>query len=189
MVFAGPATAEERDLLADERVAGLVRSVGTLERPRTLALQRAADSLLVIAEGDSARSVATNKLYEYLAAGRPVLVLGEESEAAQTVRESGAGIVAPAGDRGGVAAALTRLVDGVQPVSPGIERFAWPALAERFEAEIPRRRSGAKGARQRRGRPRRPPAPPGAPGGRRRCRSRTVGWPPGMWSPRSRSTP
>ena len=136
VVFAGPATAEERDLLADERVAGLVRSVGTLERPRTLALQRAADSLLVIAEGDSARSVATNKLYEYLAAGRPVLVLGEESEAAQTVRESGAGIVAPAGDRGGVAAALTRLVDGVRPVSPGIERFAWPALAERFEAAI-----------------------------------------------------
>jgi glycosyltransferase involved in cell wall biosynthesis len=136
VVFAGPTTEEERTLFADERVSGLVRTVGTLERPRALALQRAADSLLVIAEGASARSVATNKLYEYLAAGRPVLVLGEESEAARTVREAGAGLVAPASDPSAVAEALRRLVDGVSAGDSDIGVFAWPFLAKRFEQEI-----------------------------------------------------
>jgi glycosyltransferase involved in cell wall biosynthesis len=137
VVFAGPATDEERTMFADERVAGLVRSVGTLERAEALALQRAADSLLVIAEGSSGKSVATNKLYEYLAAGRPVLVLGEDSEAARTVRDGGAGIVAPAGDPAAVADALRRLVTSDLPGGTGaIEQYSWPVLAERFEREL-----------------------------------------------------
>jgi glycosyltransferase involved in cell wall biosynthesis len=137
VVFAGPATEEEREMLADERVTGLVRSVGTLARSEALALQRAADSLLVIAEGASGRSVATNKLYEYLAAGRPVLVLGEDSEAARTVRDGGAGIVARAGDPAAVAAALRRLIAGDVPEpSVAVDRFSWPVLAERFEQEL-----------------------------------------------------
>jgi glycosyltransferase involved in cell wall biosynthesis len=137
VVFAGPTTEEERALFADERVSGLVRSVGVLERPRALALQRAADSLLVIAAGASGRSVATNKLYEYLAAGRPVFVLGEQSEAARTVREAEAGIVAPAGDPAAVAEALRRLEAGAAGGSRNaIERFSWSLLAQRFEAEI-----------------------------------------------------
>ena len=100
VVFAGPTTAEERELLADERLGGLARSVGALERPHALALQRAADSLLVVAAGASMRSVATNKLFEYLAARRPVLVLGDESEAARIVTQAEAGIVAPSDDPG-----------------------------------------------------------------------------------------
>lgn len=139
VVFAGPTTAEERALLADERLGGMARSVGTLERPLALALQRAADSLLVVAEGASLRSVATNKLFEYLAAGRPVLVLGEGSEAARIVHEARAGIVAPGSDPVAVAAALRRLVAGeIQPSGAGLDGFAWPLLAERFEEEIER---------------------------------------------------
>jgi glycosyltransferase involved in cell wall biosynthesis len=136
VVFAGPTTTEERELLGDERVAGLLRSVGSLERPRALALQRAADSLLVIAEGASATSVATNKLYEYLAARRPVLVLGRDSEAARIVGETGAGVVAAADDPAAVADALRRLMGGGWTAEPDIRRFAWPVLAERFEHEI-----------------------------------------------------
>jgi glycosyltransferase involved in cell wall biosynthesis len=137
VVFAGPTTQEERTLFADARVSGLVRSVGMLDRPRVLALQSAADSLLVIAKGASAVSVAPGKLYEYLAAGRPVLVLGEESEAARTVQEMGAGIVAPADDPAAVAEALRQLEAGTAPRGPGaLERFSWPVLAERFDAEI-----------------------------------------------------
>jgi glycosyltransferase involved in cell wall biosynthesis len=138
-VFAGPTTAEERELLADERLGGMARSVGSLERPLALALQRAADSLLVVAEGASLRSVATNKLFEYLAAGRPVLVLGEGSEAARIVQEARAGIVAPGNDPQAVAAALRRLMAGeIKPSGTGLEGFAWPVLAERFEEEIER---------------------------------------------------
>ena len=136
VVFAGPTTAEERALLGDERLHGLVRSVGTLERRQALALQEGADSLLVLAEGASGPSVATNKLFEYLAARRPVFVLGEDSEAARIVSQTRAGVVAP-GDAVAVAAALRELVEGgIEYRAEGIERFAWPALAERFEAEI-----------------------------------------------------
>ena len=137
VVFAGPTTLEEREMFADERLGGMVRAVGVLERPRTLALQRAADSLLVLAEGASGRSVATNKLFEYLAAGRPVLVLGEDSEAARIVRDTRGGVAVPLGDPKQIASALRRLVAGeLRPGASGIERFAWPALAERFEREI-----------------------------------------------------
>jgi glycosyltransferase involved in cell wall biosynthesis len=137
VVFAGPTTGEERELLADERLGGMARSVGFLERPQALALQRAADSLLVVAAGASMRSVATNKLYEYLAARRPVLVLGDGSEAARIVREADAGIVAPGNDPSAVAEALRQLVSrAVRPSAANLERFAWPALAERFEEEI-----------------------------------------------------
>jgi glycosyltransferase involved in cell wall biosynthesis len=137
VVFAGPTTLEERELLADERLGGMVRAVGALERSLALALQRAADSLLVLAAGASARSVATNKLFEYLAARRPVLVLGANSAAARIVREAGGGIVADAHDPQAIAAALRMLVEGnVEPANIDLARFAWPLLAERFEAEI-----------------------------------------------------
>ena len=137
VVFAGPTTSEERELLADPRLGGMVRSVGALERPRALALQRAADSLLVLAAGASVRSVATNKLFEYLAAGRPVLVIGEDSEAARIVRETKAGVIAQGDDPKRVAAVLRRLVDGeIEAQGRGLERFSWPVLATSFEAEI-----------------------------------------------------
>ena len=138
VVFAGPVTAEEQTLLADPRLEGMARTVGMLERPRALGLQRAADSLLVFAEGASSRSVATTKLFEYLAAGKPVLVLGADTEAARIVDEVGAGISAASDDPGAVAAALRRLVAGEvsRDGDAGLDRFAWPALTERFEAEI-----------------------------------------------------
>ena len=138
VVFAGPVTAEEQSLLADPRLEGMARTVGMLERPRALGLQRAADSLLVFAEGASSRSVATTKLFEYLAAGKPVLVLGADTEAARIVDEVGAGISAASDDPGAVATALRRLVAGEvsRDGDAGLDRFAWPTLTERFEAEI-----------------------------------------------------
>ena len=68
-----------------------MRWVGALDRNQTLALQRRADTLLVLTEGASGPSVATGKLFEYLGAGRPILVLGEGTAAADIVRSAGAG--------------------------------------------------------------------------------------------------
>ena len=81
--------------------------------------------------------MATNKLFEYLAARRPVLVLGENSVAARIVGEAGGGIVADGHDPEAIAAALRVLVEAnVEPASGDLARFAWPVLAERFEREI-----------------------------------------------------
>ena len=140
VVLAGPVSAEQEALLADGRLEGLVRSVGSLGRPETLALQRDADTLLVLAEGNDvrpSRSIATGKLFEYLAAGRPVLVLGEDSEAARIVRDAGAGVAARGDDSRVIASALERLVDrGLDPPRKAVDRYSWPALIRRLESEI-----------------------------------------------------
>jgi glycosyltransferase involved in cell wall biosynthesis len=134
VVLAGPLSEEEQALLADPGLNGLVRSVGALPRPRALALQRAADALLVVTEGARRRSVATGKLFEYLAAARPVLVLGEETEAARIIAETGAGFATSAEDPDEIAKALRRLVES--PPSPtartNAEKYAYPELAKRL---------------------------------------------------------
>ena len=139
IVFAGSATADEQRLLADPEFADLVRFVGWLERPRSLALQRAADALLVITEGPRRPSVATGKLFEYLSTGKPVLVLGEETEAARLVEDAGAGLVASVSDPGAIASALVRLVREPPSVSPeAAGRYAYPVLVDRLAAVIER---------------------------------------------------
>lgn len=149
VVLAGPVSAEQQALLADKRLEGLVRSVGSLERPQTLALQRHADTLLVLAEGNDvrpSRSVATGKLFEYLAAGRPVLVLGEGSEAARIVHDAGAGVAARGDDAAAIASALERLVDeGLEAPHKAVNEYSWPALIRRLEAEIDAVLAGSPG--------------------------------------------
>ena len=103
VVLAGPLSADEQQLLAAPDLTDLVKVVGWLERPRALALQSAADTLLVVTEGASRRSVATGKVFEYLAARRPILVLGEGTEAARIVVDAGAGTVTSASDPGAIA--------------------------------------------------------------------------------------
>ena len=80
------------------------------------------------------------KLYEYLAAGRPILVLGDQTEAARIVSEAGAGFAAPAGDPEAIASALRRLVtEPPAPTEPErIRQFEYPALVDRMAAVIDR---------------------------------------------------
>jgi glycosyltransferase involved in cell wall biosynthesis len=91
--------------------------------------------LLVITEGSTRRSVATGKLFEYLGAGRPILVLGEETEAARIVTDAGAGFATPADEPEKIAAALRRLLEA-EPAGgadrEAIERYAYPKLAEEY---------------------------------------------------------
>ena len=140
LMLAGPVSAEQEALLADRHLDGLVRTVGSLDRTAALALQRAADTLLVLAEGNDlrpARSVATGKLFEYLGAGRPVLVIGAESEAARIVRDAGAGAAVAGDDPAAIANELERLADGgLDARGAAIQAYSWPALIERWEREI-----------------------------------------------------
>ncbi len=84
--------------------------------------------------------MATGKLFEYLSVGRPILVVGEETEAAQIVSQAGRGFAVSASDPRAIADALRRIVlEPPQPVSPaGVHRYAYPAIVARLEAMIDR---------------------------------------------------
>ena len=78
-------------------------------------------------------SQSTAKLYEYLAAGRPILALAESNEAARIVRETNTGVTVAPSDVAGITAELRRIAaDAFFPnyAPVGIERFTYPAPAE-----------------------------------------------------------
>jgi glycosyltransferase involved in cell wall biosynthesis len=136
-VFAGPLTEDELALI--EGSEGRARALGTLPREDTLRLQSAASSLLLLT-GRGRRSEATAKLYEYLAAARPILVLGDESAAADIVRETGAGAAVPASDPLAIAAGIERLVEDSTAggADSRADAYAYPAIAAKMAAHVER---------------------------------------------------
>src|SRR5215207_525901 len=131
LVFAGPVSSSERAVLGASDVSDQIRVLGPLPRPEALALQKAADTLLLIT-GDTQVSIATGKLYEYFAAARPILVLGERSEAARLVRETDAGMATAASDPRAIARTLRALLRspdaGAAPAA--LERFSYARIAD-----------------------------------------------------------
>lgn len=136
VLFAGPLRDDERAQIEAPDLAGMTRALGALDRTTTMRLQRATDTLLLITTGNP--SETGQKLYEYLAADRPVFVVGDRTEAARIVTAAQAGSAAPMDDPEAVARALADLVHGRTPVSPnGIaRRFHYAALAQELEAEL-----------------------------------------------------
>ena len=94
------------------------------------------------------RGEATGKLFEYLGAERPLLVLGERTEAARIARDAGAGLVAPADDPGEIARALERLASGALPAEPAPRAYSYPEIASRFAelVELARSRADTRNA-------------------------------------------
>jgi len=97
-----------------------------------MALQRAADALLLVAS--SRRTQLLNfKLFEYLAAGKPILALAAGTEAGRVVADAG-GEVVSGDDVGAIAAALRKATSGeLRPPNPQtIRAYSYPAPAERM---------------------------------------------------------
>jgi glycosyltransferase involved in cell wall biosynthesis len=139
VVFAGLLSTDEAGLLESPDLDGIVRCVGALERPAVLQLQRAADLLLVVTEGARRTSVATGKLFEYLATERPILVLGTETEAARIVLGAERGAATSANDPAEIAAALRRALEEPPPASAdrdAVQRYSWPVLAADYAALV-----------------------------------------------------
>ena len=88
--------------------------ISFVSRHDALALQRDSDVLLLLVpEADGrGRSVLTGKLFEYLAARRPILAaVPRDGEAAALIRRAGAGVVVAPDDVEGLAAAVRGLRD------------------------------------------------------------------------------
>jgi glycosyltransferase involved in cell wall biosynthesis len=139
IVLAGQQTVEERGMYAEPAYAPYVRHLGYVERPTALTLQRAADVLVLVTSGARTGEV-TGKLFEYLAAGKPILALAGGSAAGTILGEAKAGIVIPTHDTGAAEHALRRILGGELdslPEGPH-SAFGYPAIAERYEGLIER---------------------------------------------------
>ncbi len=83
-------------------------------RRRALELQRDSDALLLLIPeaGGRGKGVLSGKVFEYLAAERPILAsVPPDGAAAELIRETGTGVVVPPEDTGAIAEGLRGLVD------------------------------------------------------------------------------
>jgi glycosyltransferase involved in cell wall biosynthesis len=132
LVVAGVLSAHEVHTIESLDLGVSVVHVGSVTRDVAITLQRRADALVLLTS-PSSTSEATGKIYEYLAAGRPILTLAHANEAARIVAETRAGIVVHPHDVGGIVRALASLVDGTinWTYAPGeLSRYTYPRPAE-----------------------------------------------------------
>ncbi len=135
LVVAGPLTPNEATLMRTDVSPARIVVAGTLPRDESLALQRAADALLLLAARK--RSQLLNfKLFEYLAAGRPILALAAGTEAGRVVQEIG-GESVPSDDVAAIVGALRRVAAGeLEPPDPSARQaYSYPSVAEQM-AEV-----------------------------------------------------
>jgi glycosyltransferase involved in cell wall biosynthesis len=110
--FVGDFRTSDREYAERLGLGGRLELVPFVSRAEALALQRDSDALLLLipeAEGRG-RGVLSGKVFEYLAAQRPILAaVPPDGEAAALVLELGAGLVAAPDDVEGLARSLAEL--------------------------------------------------------------------------------
>jgi glycosyltransferase involved in cell wall biosynthesis len=133
LVVAGKLDVADARLMEDARLGDAVTHVGQLPRAEALRLQRSADTLILVTSPNSGE--ATGKLYEYLAAERPILALAADNEAARIVRETGTGVAVDPGDPDAILDALRAAVRGELHYAPkGLAQFRHPTPSRRIAA-------------------------------------------------------
>ncbi len=148
ILVAGRVDAEEERYLSELDPANMIRHVGHLPHDSMLALQRRADALLLVT-APGLVSLATGKLFEYLAADRPIIALAAGNEAARIVEETGTGVTVAMDDPEGLAHALESALDGTltESFAPrGLGPYRYPAAAERMAALVEQAIAERKGA-------------------------------------------
>lgn len=109
VVFAGSFSPAELAAMRVPELEGVVQFVGRLPHAQALGLQRKANGLLLVLSS-GAVGVTTGKVFEYLAAVKPILVVGEGAGAV-LVAASGPHTVAPDDAPDRLAQDLERYVD------------------------------------------------------------------------------
>ena len=110
--FAGDFRAEDREYAEALGLGDRVELLGDVSRRRSLELQRDSEALLLLIpeSGGRGRGVVTGKIYEYLAAERPILAaVPPDGAAAKLVHDTGAGVVVASDDVEALRAALLEL--------------------------------------------------------------------------------
>jgi glycosyltransferase involved in cell wall biosynthesis len=137
-VMAGNLTAAEIDSL--ESFSDLFQIAGYVSHREALQHQVDAEALLLVTH-PSDRAISTTKLFEYLAAGRPILALTPpESAAAGIIREVGAGLIAPPTDAAQIRQALLSFYSLWQQHklgpcrNPAVQSYEYRSLTQRLAA-------------------------------------------------------
>lgn len=111
--FVGDFRSADREWAAAQGFGDRLELIDYVPRRRSLELQRESDALLLLIPdaGGRGKGVLSGKVFEYLAAERPVLAaVPPDGAAAALVREAGAGVVAAPDDPEQLRAALADLV-------------------------------------------------------------------------------
>jgi glycosyltransferase involved in cell wall biosynthesis len=112
--FVGDSRAADREWAAGLELGSRLEWLPFTGRVESLRLQRDSEALLLLIPdaGGRGEGILSGKVFEYLAAGRPVLALVPPGgAAARLLRESGAGVVVAPDDVAGAARELERLRD------------------------------------------------------------------------------
>jgi glycosyltransferase involved in cell wall biosynthesis len=110
--FVGDFRSTDREWAETLALGDRLELVDYAPRTESLRLQRDSEALLLLVPdaGGRGRGVLSGKVFEYLAAGRPILaVVPPNGAAAELIRETGAGVVVAPDDVDGIRAALAGL--------------------------------------------------------------------------------
>jgi glycosyltransferase involved in cell wall biosynthesis len=112
--FVGDFRSTDRDFAETLELGDRLELHDYVTRRRSLELQRDSEALLLLIPeaGGRGRGVLSGKVFEYLAAERPILAaVPPDGAAAALIRETGAGVVAPPDDVDAIGDALSGLVE------------------------------------------------------------------------------
>jgi glycosyltransferase involved in cell wall biosynthesis len=110
--FVGDFRSSDREWAESLDLGDRLELVGYLSRTESLRLQRDSEALLLLVPeaGGRGKGVLSGKVFEYLAAGRPILaVVPPDGVAAELVRETAAGVVVAPDDVDGMRDALVAM--------------------------------------------------------------------------------
>lgn len=110
--FIGGLAEAEAAWLAEHPLSVELRIEGRIPHEQAVRYMRDADALLLlIGEGQAWMGHYPGKLFEYMASGKPILLIGPEGEAAGLVRRSGTGCTVRADDEAAILEALRLLIE------------------------------------------------------------------------------
>lgn len=110
--FVGDFRSSDREWAEELGLGDRLELVPYAPRSESLRLQRDSEALLLLVPdaGGRGKGVLSGKVFEYLAAGRPILaVVPPDGAAAALIRDTGAGVVVAPGDVAGIRVALEGL--------------------------------------------------------------------------------
>lgn len=134
-------------LTSEQELTDIVRFFPDVPYQRSKALQKGADVLLLIVDrGETTSGVIPGKLFEYLAAGRPILCIAAEGATPDIIRQGRLGWVVPPGDVTAIKTVLDLILSApVVPYAPDaafVSQFERRTLVEALAGVLDRVATG-----------------------------------------------